>query len=344
MLTYHFLQCYSWIVDSFVAATYGLLMFVYGAGSMIFVVGRNERQRNVIFSVIDTKWRFTLASLLLFFAYAFIAFPGFQSDDSGAGVSYWIPYMLLIILHAISCELLRRHSSIGWLKSACRWIIVIAGWTIPGILGFLGARFFVGNDVYNELNVALGIMYMTGSQTIGLLYIYCVIYDTEIKDQIIRVLKIISTVYIVSMLALTYFIFTHDSVGYDEDGNFFIVSLGYFSNLVEMPHALALVIAGISLSVIGVVIAVVNSVRRSFWFSALGFLIYITSFFSVAGLNDTAVFPNFNEPQLSLTIANSSASQSTLTILAFVSLLLPVAAWYLDKIWSRQIHKEKEKR
>jgi cytochrome d ubiquinol oxidase subunit II len=52
-----------------------------------------------------------------------------------------------------------------------------------------------------------------------------------------------------------------------------------------------------------------------------------------AGLNDTAYYPSTTAPMSSLTIYNSSSSRYTLTVMSYVSLLIPFVAAYITYAW-----------
>ena len=55
--------------------------------------------------------------------------------------------------------------------------------------------------------------------------------------------------------------------------------------------------------------------------------------FLVAGFNNTAYYPSSVDIQSSLTIYNSSSSQFTLSVMAGVSLLVPIVIGYIIYAW-----------
>jgi cytochrome d ubiquinol oxidase subunit II len=53
----------------------------------------------------------------------------------------------------------------------------------------------------------------------------------------------------------------------------------------------------------------------------------------VAGFNNTAYYPSSVDLQSSLTLQNSSSSEFTLSVMAVVSLFVPVVAAYIFYAW-----------
>jgi cytochrome d ubiquinol oxidase subunit II len=63
MITYEFLQQYWWLVISLLAGLLVFLMFVQGANSLIFAVGRTEEEKKLIVNSTGRKWEFTFTTL-----------------------------------------------------------------------------------------------------------------------------------------------------------------------------------------------------------------------------------------------------------------------------------------
>lgn len=61
--------------------------------------------------------------------------------------------------------------------------------------------------------------------------------------------------------------------------------------------------------------------------------------FCIAGYNGTAYLPSVSDPASSLTIANSSSSEFTLTVMSWVSLLLPFVIAYISYVWAKMRNK-----
>ena len=64
MITYTFLQQYWWFLISLLGALLVFLLFVQGANSMIYSLGRNEQERELIVNSTGRKWEFTFTTLV----------------------------------------------------------------------------------------------------------------------------------------------------------------------------------------------------------------------------------------------------------------------------------------
>jgi cytochrome d ubiquinol oxidase subunit II len=117
----------------------------------------------------------------------------------------------------------------------------------------------------------------------------------------------------------------------------------YFHNLIEMPLVLLLFLTGVVLVLTGIILPVISYVKhgeKGIWFSGFGTVIAVFSLFLLAGFNNTAYYPSVADLQSSLTIANSSSSNYTLTAMSYVSLIIPFVLIYIVYIW-RIINKKK---
>lgn len=330
-----FLQNYIWLVTSCVATVGIFLLFVEGAGSVLLLLGKNERERKLIFSAIDIRWRFPFAVQVLFIIIASIAFPGFQAENNYNGPLFWIFFMMLFVLHAAACEILRRYTASQNITTLCRWVILVCGNLIPFSIGFSGGLMITTTDNIGWMNFATGLLYVSATHISGYLYLYGAIADYDISRRIKRNLKYTSIPFI-GLLFFTFYLFaTADGLAYDADGYFTVVPLKYLQNIIEMRFILVAFIGGITLIFCAIFTAIFNSLHHTFPTFNAGVMFIILTMFFVSGFNNTALFPNFADPQTSLSIANSSAGYETLIILAIASLLLPLAAIYLWVFWRK---------
>ena len=83
MITYEFLQQYWWLVISLLAGLLVFLMFVQGANSLIFAIGRTEEEKMLIVNSTGRKWEFTFTTLVTFGGAFFASFPLFYSTSFG---------------------------------------------------------------------------------------------------------------------------------------------------------------------------------------------------------------------------------------------------------------------
>ena len=75
--------------------------------------------------------------------------------------------------------------------------------------------------------------------------------------------------------------------------------------------------------------------RGGIWFTGVGSIAVVIVLFLIAGYNGTAYYPSILDPGSSLTLANSSSSEFTLTVMGWVSLLVPFVLLYISYVWRK---------
>ena len=75
IMTYGFLQQYWWFLVSLLGALLVFLLFVQGANSLIFSLGRDEDERRMIINSTGRKWEITFTTLVTFGGAFFASFP-----------------------------------------------------------------------------------------------------------------------------------------------------------------------------------------------------------------------------------------------------------------------------
>ena len=63
-MTYDFLQHYWWFLIALLGALLVFLMFVQGANSMIFQLGKTDVERRMVVNSTGRKWEFTFTTLI----------------------------------------------------------------------------------------------------------------------------------------------------------------------------------------------------------------------------------------------------------------------------------------
>jgi cytochrome d ubiquinol oxidase subunit II len=117
-------------------------------------------------------------------------------------------------------------------------------------------------------------------------------------------------------------------------------SFKYLHNLVGMPLVFVFLVAGIILVLFALYKGLFTGSIRGFYFAGTGTVLVVFSLFLTAGLNHTCYYPSVFDLQSSLTIENSSSSHYTLTVMSYVSLLVPFVLAYIIYAWS-SINKKK---
>ena len=89
-MTYEFLQSYWWFLVSLLGALLVFLMFVQGANTLIFCLGKTEEERRLIINSTGRKWEFTFTTLVTFGGAFFASFPLFYSTTWKTSVLFQI--------------------------------------------------------------------------------------------------------------------------------------------------------------------------------------------------------------------------------------------------------------
>jgi cytochrome d ubiquinol oxidase subunit II len=114
----------------------------------------------------------------------------------------------------------------------------------------------------------------------------------------------------------------------------------YLHNLFEMPGLLVLLLAGVVLVLFGLANDLLLKPGKGIWFTGSGTVITVFTLFLMLGYNNTCFYPSEADLQSSLHIRNSSSSEFTLTIMSYVSLIIPFVMAYIWIAW-RSINKKK---
>ena len=104
MITYELLQQYWWLLVSLLGALVVFLMFVQGANTQIFTLGRTEEERVLIVNSTGRKWEFTFTTLVTFGGAFFASFPLFYSTSFGGAYWVWMLILFSFVLQAVSYE------------------------------------------------------------------------------------------------------------------------------------------------------------------------------------------------------------------------------------------------
>ena len=75
-----------------------------------------------------------------------------------------------------------------------------------------------------------------------------------------------------------------------------------------------------------------GALQRRHFRGAVSVLV-VVSLFWVLGYNSTSYYPSVSDPASSLTIRNSSSSEFTLTVMSYVSLVIPFVLAYIVYVW-----------
>lgn len=361
-MTYTFLQQYWWFIVSLLGALLVFLLFVQGANSLVYSLGRTEDGQRKVLESTGRKWEITFTTLVTFGGAFFASFPLFYSTSFGGAYWLWMIILFSFVLQAVSYEF--QHSRGNLLGTRTyRWFLILNGIIGPLLLGGAVATFFDGSNFVVEKaaltdlgapvisrwanasagldalldpwNLIFGLAVMFLARILGILYIMNNVDDEDIRSR--GSVRLIGATVPFLVLFLAFFVRLLVKDGYAVDaqtGLIVMESMKYLHNFLAMPVLLVLTLVGVVLLLYGVVRTVVSPTYiRGIWPAGIGVMLVVLSLLLVAGWCDTAYYPSNADLQSSLTIANSCSSEFTLRTMFYVSLLVPVVVAYIAYVW-----------
>ena len=362
IMTYEFLQQYWWFIVSLLGALLVFLLFVQGANSMVYSLGRTEEGQRKVLDSTGRKWEITFTTLVTFGGAFFASFPLFYSTSFGGAYWLWMIILFSFVLQAVSYEFqLKKGNLLG--TRTYRWFLILNGIVGPLLLGGAVATFFDGSNFLVEKasltdvgspvisrwanasagldalldvwNLVFGFAVMFLARMLGTLYIINNVDDEDIRSR--GSVRLIGCTVPFLVLFLVFFVRLLLKDGYAVDAATGVVSLEpmkYLHNYLAMPLLVVITLAGVVLLLYGVVRTIVSKTYiRGIWPAGVGVVLVVLSLLLVAGYADTAYYPSNADLQCSLTIANSCSSEFTLRTMFYVSLLVPFVFAYIAYVW-----------
>lgn len=368
-MTYTFFQEYWWFLVSLLGSLLVFLMFVQGANTLIFDLGKTELERRMVVNSTGHKWEFTFTTLVTFGGAFFASFPLFYSTSFGGAYWLWMAILFSFVLQAVSYEFQNKLGNVLGTKTF-QWFLIINGIVGPLLLGgavatfFNGSNFIVNKDNITEMaqpviskwangshgldalldvwNLVLGAAVFFLARVLGTLYIINNVAHEAIRTRARKHLLINAVVFLVLFLTFLIRTLLKDGYGYDPaTGVIMMVPMKYFTNLLDMWYLLVILLIGVVSLLYGVVrTAFSKTYIYGIWFGGVGVVLVVLVLLLCAGWNNTAYYPSNADLQSSLTIANSCSSEFTLKTMSAVSLLIPFILAYIVVAW-RALDKKK---
>lgn len=376
MITYSFLQHYWWFLVSLLGALLVFLMFVQGANSLVFNLGKTEQERRMVVNSTGRKWETTFTTLVTFGGAFFASFPLFYSTSFGGAYWLWMIILFSFVVQAVSYEFQNKLGNILGVKTF-QWCLVINGILGPVLLGGAVATFFNGSNflvdkinITNGMapvisrwanyshgldalldiwNVVLGLAVFFLARILGLLYIINNVADDTLRARSRKHLIYNTGAFLLLFLPFLIRTLLKDGFAYDPaTGVISIESMKYLYNLLDMWYLAIVLLVGVVLLLFGIVKTVMsNTYIKGIWPAGIGVVLVVLVLLLIAGWNNTAYYPSNADLQSSLTIMNSSSSEFTLRTMSVVSLFIPFVLAYIVYVWhamdSKKITKEEIK-
>lgn len=362
MITYSFLQHYWWFLVSLLGALLVFLMFVQGANSLVFNLGKTEHERRMVINSTGRKWEITFTTLVTFGGAFFASFPLFYSTSFGGAYWLWMIILFSFVVQAISYEFQNKLGNFLGVKTF-QWCLVINGILGPVLLGGAVATFFNGsNFVVDKMNitnsvapvishwanyshgldalldiwnVVLGLAVFFLARILGTLYIINNVADETLRGRSRKQLIYNTAAFLLLFLPFLIRTLLKDGFAYDPaTGVISMESMKYLYNLLEMWYLAVVLLVGVVLLLFGIVRTVLcNNYIKGIWPAGIGVVLVVLVLLLIAGWNNTAYYPSNVDLQSSLTIANSCSSEFTLTTMSIVSLFIPFVLAYIVYVW-----------
>ena len=148
-MTYDFLQHYWWTIIALLGSLLVFLMFVQGANSMIFQLGKNDDERRLLINSTGRKWEFTFTTLVTFGGAFFASFPLFYSTSFGSAYWIWLIILFTFIIQAVSYEFQNKAGNLLGTRTF-QTCLIINGLLGPLLIGGAVATFFTGSNFIVE--------------------------------------------------------------------------------------------------------------------------------------------------------------------------------------------------
>ena len=368
-ISYQFLQEYWWFLVSLLGALLVFLMFVQGGQSLLFTIGKTERQQKLLINSIGRKWEFTFTTLVTFGGAFFASFPLFYSTSFGGAYWVWTLILLCFVLQAVSYEFQAKKGNLLG-KKTYRIFLIINGVLGPLLVGtavgtfFTGAEFVIDKTQLTEVsmpvislwatpwhgleavtvvwNLCLGAAVFFLARVLAVLYFVNNIEDDEVDKHCRKRLSIEVGGFLVFFLLFVGRLMTMEGYAVQpETEEIFMQPYKYLNNLLEMPVVLVLFLAGVVLVLYGIINTILSKYHvKGIWFAGAGTVLTVLALLLCAGWNHTAYYPSTVDLQSSLTIQNSSSSHFTLQTMMYVSFLIPFVLAYIFYAWrALDLHK-----
>ena len=359
-MTYAFLQNYLWVLISLLGGLLVALMFVQGANAHLGNRALDDTAKRMILNSTGRKWELTFTTLVTFGGAFFASFPLFYSTSFGGAYWVWMLLLVTFVFQAVAYEFQNKKGNLLGVKGF-RIALMVNGLAAPFLVGtavgtfFTGSPFTVNKMAITEAGapvistwgsawhglealgqfhaVLLGCALMMLAAILGALYVLNNVDDDKIHAQMRRTIKISLAPFLFFFLTWVVILLCRPGFAVASDGAVSLEKFKYLHNLLQMPAVLVMLLVGVVLVLYSLWLGGFSTSRKGIWFAMPGTVLVVMAVFFLAGFNGTAYYPSYTDLQSSLTIRNSSSSYFTLTVMSWVSLLIPFVVAYIAYAW-----------
>ena len=363
-MTLEFLQNYWWLLISILGSLLVFLLFVQGGQSMLFDT-KDPIRRDMIVNSMGRKWELTFTTLVTFGGAFFASFPLFYSTSFGGAYWLWVLILFSFIVQAVSYEFRKKPGNIYGTRTYDVFLFLngFVGCILLGVavsMFFFGAQFTVTRTnlldsnapvisqwvsshgfeaIFNWRNLVLGVAVFFLARMQAALYMMNNITDDPKFFAILKRKAFfnggIFVVFFLWFLGLLLTSWGYTAVPDGYGGQVVeITPYKYFYNFISIWQAGVMLIIGVVLVLYGWGRSCFSDkYTQGIWFTGSGTFFAVMALFSVAGFNFTPFYPSLLVPESSLTIRNASSSEFTLTVMSYVSIVIPFVLAYIAYVW-----------
>ncbi|HED1131429.1 TPA: cytochrome d ubiquinol oxidase subunit II [Campylobacter coli] len=346
------LQIYWWVILSLLGGLLVFMFFVQGGQTLIDELSSDELEKTMLVNSLGRKWELGFTTLVLFGGAAFAAFPLFYSTGFGGAYWAWLCILFCFILQAVAYEYRKKENNVYGSKTY-EVFLKINGYLGVFLIGVAISSFFSGSHfvlnehnfvswqnslrglelLFNPFNYLLGIALVFLSRILGAAYFMNNIKDENIKAKAVRKLSINSILFLPFFLGFLAWIFIKEGFGVDEKGIVSMTENVYLYNFLDNILFAILFIVGVVFVLLGMVQGS-KGCSKTIFTLGFGSVLAVFALFLSIGLGSSAFYPSLSDLQSSLTIRNASSSYYTLSVMAYVSLLVPFVLAYIIYVWN----------
>ncbi|EDP2754399.1 cytochrome d ubiquinol oxidase subunit II [Campylobacter jejuni] len=330
------LQIYWWLILSLLGGLLVFMFFVQGGQTLIDELSKDELEKTMLVNSLGRKWELGFTTLVLF----------------GGAYWAWLCILFCFILQAVAYEYRKKENNVYGSKTY-EIFLKINGYLGVFLIGVAVSSFFSGSEfilnehnfvswqnplhglelLLNPFNYLLGLALVFLARLLGAAYFMNNINDENIKIRAMKKLMINSILFLPFFLGFLAWIFLKDGFSVDTNG---VVSMSanlYLYNFLNQMIFAVLLVIGVILVLLGMVQGT-KGCSKAIFTLGLGTVLTVFALLSSIGLGQSAFYPSLSDLQSSLTLKNASSSYYTLSVMAYVSLLVPFVLAYIIYVWN----------
>lgn len=355
------LQNYWWLIIGVLGALLVFMLLVQGGQSLLYSTN-NITARQLMVNSLGRKWELTFTILVVFGGAFFAAFPLFYATSFGGAYWLWMLILISFVLQAVSYEFRRKKGNIYGTTTYDMFLMFngLVGCVLLGVA--VGTFFFPCDFTIVKANLLdnaapaivswpahgldaigdwrcllLGFTVFFLARTQASLYFINNIEDARAEGVTSRTQVLINgAAFAILFVCFVVVLLTSDGTWYNAaTGQMERVHYLYLHQMLDHWWWIVAFLAGVVMVLYAIIRTSISSYYRSgIWWSGIGTVIVVMVLFCLAGYYGTSYLPS-TDLVSSLTISNSSSSKFTLTVMSYVSVLVPFVVAYIAYVWRK---------